>query len=110
MRKCYDEHNIRKFVIGSGGSAFSDGGLGAVQALNVFDFIDHEGQRIEGFLPFGEAKERIKEARVVDAEFLDSVSILMPCDVTSPLLGPTGAAHVFGPQKGATQEQIPILD
>ena len=34
----------------------------------------------------------------------------MPCDVNSPLIGPTGAAHVFGPQKGATPDQIDILD
>lgn len=45
-----------------------------------------------------------------DAAFLRDVSVLMPCDVTSPLLGPMGASHVFGPQKGATAEQIPILD
>jgi len=44
MRKCYDEYNVRRFVIGSGGSAFSDGGLGAVQALNVFDFFDGGNQ------------------------------------------------------------------
>lgn len=43
MRKCYDDYNVRKFVIGSGGSAFSDGGLGAVQALGVFDFFDYDG-------------------------------------------------------------------
>ena len=43
MRQCYDNHNVRKFVIGSGGSAFSDGGFGAVQALRVFDFFDENG-------------------------------------------------------------------
>lgn len=55
MRQCYEQHNVRKFVIGSGGSAFSDGGLGAVQALGVFDFIDESGRKVDGFVPFGEA-------------------------------------------------------
>ena len=86
MRKRYDNHNIRKFVIGSGGSAFSDGGFGAVQALQVFDFFDENGQRVDGFVPFGEAR-RVREAQVIDPDFLNNVSVLMPCDVTSPLLG-----------------------
>ena len=51
MRICYDQYNVRNFVIGSGGSAFSDGGLGAVQALNVFDFYDSKGNRIESRPP-----------------------------------------------------------
>lgn len=52
----------------------------------------------------------MKEAKLIDPDFLNKVSILMPCDVTSPLLGPMGSAHVFGPQKGATPEQISLLD
>ena len=113
MRICYDDFNVRKFVIGSGGSAFSDGGLGAVQALNVFDFYDKHGRLIDAWPPactINEADLVLAEARVRDAAFLQDVSVLMPCDVTSPLLGPAGASHVFGPQKGATAEQIPILD
>ena len=47
MRICYDDFNVRKFVIGSGGSAFSDGGFGAVQALNVFDFCDENGEVLD---------------------------------------------------------------
>ena len=42
MRYCYDVKGIKKFVIGSGGSAFSDAGFGAVRALEVFDFYDHQ--------------------------------------------------------------------
>ena len=60
-------------------------------------------------LPFGEAY-RVGEARLIDPDFLNNVSVLMPCDVTNPLLGPTGAAAVYGPQKGATPEQIPQLN
>jgi len=43
MKKCYESYHVRKFVIGSGGSCFSDGGLGAVQALGVFRFKDKDG-------------------------------------------------------------------
>ena len=66
MRKCYSDYNITKFVIGSGGSAFSDGGLGAVQALEVFDFFDKEGKKVTDFVPFGLAKEVLGEAKVKD--------------------------------------------
>ena len=109
MRKCYDEYNVKKFVIGSGGSAFSDGGLGMVQAMNVFDLFDANGKLVERPMSIADAKN-LKSAVVRDADFLRDCSVLMPCDVTSPLLGPMGASHVFGPQKGATAEQIPILD
>ena len=47
MRICYDDFNVKKFVIGSGGSAFSDGGFGAVRALKIFDFLDENGTVIE---------------------------------------------------------------
>lgn len=62
-------------------------------------------------MTFDKVKERVHGARLADPDFLSQVSVLMPCDVTSPLLGPAGAAYVFGPQKGAkTQEQIECLD
>jgi glycerate 2-kinase len=54
MRKCYSDYNVRKFVIGSGGSAFSDGGFGAVQALGVFDFLDEAGRKVDEFVDFGD--------------------------------------------------------
>ena len=66
MRKCYEDYNVRKFVIGSGGSAFSDGGLGAVQALQVFDFFDSDGNLITEPVPFGEAS-KISEAKIKDS-------------------------------------------
>ena len=109
MRKCYEDYGVRNFVIGSGGSAFSDGGFGAVQALQVFDFFDEQGNKITHQVPFGEVKQ-VREARLIDPDFLNQVSVLMPCDVKNPLLGPKGSAHVYGPQKGATPEQVIVLD
>ena len=46
MRTCFDDYGVRKFIIGSGGSAFSDGGFGAVRAMNVFDFKTKNGDKI----------------------------------------------------------------
>ena len=46
MRLCYDEYDVRKFVMGSGGSAYNDGGFGAVRALNIFEFIHQNGKKI----------------------------------------------------------------
>ncbi len=43
-------------------------------------------------------------------EIFQNLEIIMPCDVNNPLLGPNGAAYVFGPQKGAQQEDLPVLD
>ena len=105
MRACYDQYDVRSFIIGSGGSAFSDGGLGAVQALNVFDFYDKDSNLIESWPPMSieQAENKLARASLRDEEFLRDVSVLMPCDVTSPLLGLYESANVFGPQKGATE-------
>ena len=56
MRLCYDEYDVRKFVMGSGGSAYSDGGFGAVRALNVFEFHHKNGSIIaqDDPMTFGE--------------------------------------------------------
>jgi glycerate 2-kinase len=103
MRHCYDKHSVRKFIIGSGGSAFTDGGFGAVQALKVFDFLDETGDRIEEmngtqsqYATFDQV-DKVKALRVIDKDFIETVSIVMPSDVQSPMLGSRGAAYVFGP-------------
>ena len=46
MRLCYDEYGATRFFLGSGGSAFNDGGFGAVRAMNVFDFILENGETL----------------------------------------------------------------
>ena len=87
MRHCYEKHSTRKFIIGSGGSAFTDGGFGALQALKVFDFLNEAGLRIEEmngaqsqYATFDQV-DKVKGLRVIDKDFLDSVSIVMPSDV-----------------------------
>lgn len=97
----------RKLIVGIGGSATNDGGVGMAQALGV-RFLDPEGREIG----FG-GGELSKIARI-DASKLDprveEAEIVVACDVKNVLCGPQGASAVYGPQKGATPEMVEILD
>lgn len=101
------DQNIRKFVIGIGGSATNDGGAGMAQALGA-KFLDAAGQE----LPQGGAA--LADLTRIDLTAFDTrlqeCSILVACDVDNPLCGPRGASAVYGPQKGATPEIIDELD
>ena len=93
-------------VLGLGGSACTDGGAGMVQALGA-RLLDAEGRE----LPPGGAALRELD-RIDISGFLDvsGVTFVVASDVDNPLLGPYGAAAVYGPQKGATAEQVKLLD
>lgn len=98
---------LRKLIIGIGGSATNDGGMGMLQALGV-KFLDAEGKE----LPFGgNALARLDR---IDPTGLDSrvaeTQIIVACDVNNPLCGPQGASAIYGPQKGATIEMVEVLD
>ena len=97
----------RKFVIGIGGSATNDGGVGMLQALG-FSFLDEEGQEI----PHGaKGLEKLSEIRMENAlPELSECEFSVACDVTNPLCGPMGASAVYGPQKGATPEMVSKMD
>lgn len=101
------DYGCREFIIGIGGSATNDGGVGMAQALGV-NFLDKNGQEIG----FGggslKALERI-DLGSIDPRIKESV-FKVACDVDNPLCGPQGASYVFGPQKGATPEIVKILD
>ena len=97
----------RKILLGLGGSATNDGGCGCAAALGV-GFLDADGQ---SFVPVGDTLGRIARIDTAEAEaLLRSVEITVMCDVTNPLYGPTGAACVFAPQKGADAEKVKSLD
>ena len=91
-----------RIVLGLGGSATTDGGTGLAHAFG-FRFLDAHDSDI----PLGGGAlvdlARIDDSRVSDS--IKNVPIVLACDVTNPLTGPEGAAHVFAPQKGATATQ-----
>ncbi len=97
----------RRVLIGLGGSATNDAGMGMLQALG-FRFLDNEGKETA---PGGQALKEVE--RIDDADVLPAVretEFLAACDVRNPFYGPDGAAYVFAPQKGATPEQVEELD
>ena len=97
----------RRIILGLGGSATNDGGAGLLRALGV-RFLDAQGVELE---PGGLALAQLAH---VDVSGLDSrllnVQVEVAADVDNPLCGPRGASHVFGPQKGASTEQVLELD
>lgn len=97
----------RRFIVGIGGSATNDGGVGMLQALG-FDFLDEKGEQI----PYGAGG--LKNLKMISDESvipeLSGCSFRIACDVTNPLCGEKGCSAVFGPQKGATPEMIPRMD
>ncbi|MBL4953755.1 glycerate kinase [Neobacillus sp. YIM B02564] len=97
----------RNFVIGLGGSATNDGGIGMLQALG-YRFLDSRGASIG----LG-AKELAHIVKIDSSQvnpLLQQCSFRVACDVNNPLYGPDGASHIFGPQKGATPEMVEELD
>ena len=97
----------REFLIGIGGSATNDAGVGMLRALG-FRFLDAEGAELVGG---GEILERI--ATIDDSGALPlfrDAEFRVACDVTNPLYGPEGAAFVFAPQKGADEAMVERLD
>lgn len=93
-------------VIGLGGSASTDGGAGALAALGL-DLLDDQDE------PVRDGGGRLQEIIAIDrSSFLAAPAggVVLLTDVTAALLGPTGAAAVFGPQKGAAPEQVVALD
>ena len=97
----------REILVCLGGSATTDGGTGLLRALG-FRFLDRDGRELP---PGGGALARLAavDDRGVSPQ-VRATRFRLACDVTNPLVGPRGAAAVFGPQKGATPEQVAELD
>jgi glycerate 2-kinase len=101
------DRGAEEFLIGLGGSATNDAGVGMLTALGA-RFLDADANPLE---PGGAALQRLDridlsglDPRLRDARFR------VASDVTAPLLGPTGASAVFGPQKGATAADVQVLE
>ncbi|MCF6097144.1 glycerate kinase [Thermovorax subterraneus] len=96
-----------KIIIGLGGSATNDGGVGMAQALGI-KFLDEKGEEI-GF--GGGQLNRIVRIDMSNLdERIKATKIEVACDVNNPLCGPNGASRIYGPQKGADAKMIEILD
>ncbi|MCH5348179.1 MAG: glycerate kinase [Oscillospiraceae bacterium] len=101
------KRGCRKFIIGIGGSATTDGGVGMLQAIG-YKFLDSNGDQI----PFGidplDMIEKISSDNVIPE--LDECYFLIACDVRNPLCGENGAVYVFGFQKGVKENEKEVLD
>ena len=101
------DHGCDKLIVGLGGSATNDGGMGMMKAFGA-QFLDQGGAQLAP-----DVRALLQLARI-DLQHLDSrlgkTEIVVACDVDNPLCGENGAARVFGPQKGATKEDVKVLD
>lgn len=101
------ENGCNEFLIGIGGSATNDGGMGMAAALGI-RFLDRTGNELK---PSG--KNLSKIAKIDTSGFLplaEKAAFRVACDVDNPLCGENGASAVYGPQKGATPEMVAELD
>ena len=101
------ENGCTEIIIGIGGSATNDAGIGMLQALG-YRFLDKQGNAL------GQGGEMMGEVAHIDISRkhrkLKNAHFIVACDVQNPFYGPNGAAFVFAPQKGATPEMVYLLD
>ncbi|CAM3815986.1 glycerate kinase [Alicyclobacillus pomorum] len=101
------DHGRTSFVIGLGGSATNDAGIGMLYSLGA-RFYDASGHELT---PTPAGCRNLAHVDVTNLHpALANARIRVACDVSNPLCGPTGATAVYGPQKGVTTEMIPVLD
>ena len=97
----------RSFIIGIGGSATNDGGVGMLKALG-YRFLDEKGKDIR------DGAIGLKSLRKIDAggvaSELSDLEFNIACDVKNPLLGENGCSAIYGPQKGADKETVRLMD
>lgn len=103
------QQGCRHFIVGIGGSATNDGGIGMLQALG-YDFFDESGNKISQGASACELEHlvRIDDSNVIKE--LKECDFKIACDVTNPLCGKNGCSEVFGPQKGATDDMVKKMD
>ena len=100
------DHGVDRLLLAIGGSSSTDGGLGALTELGA-RFLDHQGRPI----PDGGAGLAVLHSvDLAGMRPLPAGGAIVLSDVTSPLTGATGAAAVFAPQKGATPEEVSVLN
>lgn len=106
MRRALED-GCTKLVLGLGGSCTNDGGAGMAAALGT-QFTDEAGAT---FVPNGGTLDRVAHIDTRPAKaLLEGRQVLAMCDIDNPMYGETGAAYIFGPQKGAGPEAVKRLD
>ncbi|HZY78102.1 MAG TPA: glycerate kinase [Cyclobacteriaceae bacterium] len=98
------DNGATKIILGIGGSSTNDAGIGMAEALG-YKFFDSDRNQLK---PTGENLVHIHHIEV--PEGIRDLEVTALCDVNNPLYGPNGAAHVYGPQKGATPGAVELLD
>ena len=97
----------KQIIMGLGGSATNDGGCGCAAACGV-TFLDKNGKN---FIPTGGTLSKIVHIDTSTLNpILKGITITTMCDIDNPFYGKTGAAYIFGPQKGADSEMVELLD
>ncbi len=99
------EMGVQAIILGVGGSATNDLGLGALSALGI-EFRQKDGSKIRPPFP-----SKWNEIEILEGQVFPSIPpIYIACDVSNPLLGPNGAATIYGPQKGLSPQDIPKME
>ena len=101
------KRGCRQFIVGIGGSATTDGGVGMLQALG-FEFLDQNGTEIQPGIQDLDKIAEIRKEKV--PEELNACHFKVACDVKNPLLGPNGAVYVYGSQKGVQEREKADFD
>lgn len=104
MLRDASDRGAKEIILGLGGSATNDGGFGMARALG-FRFLDETGRALTG-----PVSDLLALAQIEWPNDLEMPTIVAACDVNNPLLGPDGATRTFGPQKGASAEQLELLE
>lgn len=100
------QHGVSKIILGIGGSATNDCGIGMAAALG-YRFLDEKAQELK---PVGENLSRIQTIDATNKLAMNDVTIEVACDVTAYLTGAQGAAKIYAPQKGATPAMVEHLE
>ncbi len=101
------KRGCREFIIGIGGSATSEGGVGMLQALG-YDILDKDGNPVKQGIRGLDCIDSVSGASV--PEELKECRFSIACDVKNPLCGENGAIYVYGPQKGVKEEEKQVFD
>ena len=110
IRSVIERHSARRIILAIGGSGTNDGGFGMLAALG-WSFSNSSPFRNKDIPTFISGIESASDLSVQSVcPHLNEVEIIVASDVTSPLLGPSGATAVYGPQKGCKKQEIPVFE